>query len=88
MKRSILVLTLCTIFCFALLAVTTSYYEESGVRDFESGQFDGVSIDDNGELYLAPETRVLLDKEEAFVWDLARGRNGDIWASTGIKGNI
>jgi sugar lactone lactonase YvrE len=88
MKRSLFALAFCIIFCFAILAVTTSYYEESGVRDFESGAFDGVSIDDNGELYLAPEMRILLDKEDAFVWDLARAQNGDIWASTGVKGNI
>ena len=88
MKRSLFTLVFCIIFCFALLAVTTSYYEESGVRDFENGQFDGVSIDDNGELYLAPETSSLLDKGDLFVWDIARGKNGDILASTGVQGNI
>jgi len=71
-----------------LLAVTTSYYEEAGVRDFESGLFEGITIDDNGELYLAPETRALFDKDEQFIWDLARAKNGDIIASSGSKGNI
>jgi len=88
MKRPLFACTLCIIFGYALFAVTTSYYEESGIRDFESGQFEGIAIDDNGELSLAPETRTLLDKEELFVWDLARGKNGEVFASTGVKGNI
>jgi len=71
-----------------LFAVTTSYYEEAGVRDFEGGLFEGIAIDDNGELCLAPETRAIFEKDEQFIWDLARAKNGDLIASSGSKGNL
>ncbi len=88
MKRRIIISAFILTIAAALGAVTTSFYEESGIRDFESGRFDGISVSENGELSLAPQMQVLLDKSDLFVWSLARGRGGELYAASGVRGRI
>jgi outer membrane protein assembly factor BamB len=88
MKRILLIPAIIICLAAALSAVSTSFYEESGIRDFETGRFDGISVSENGELSLAPETQVLLDKSDLFVWAIARGRGGELYAATGVRGRI
>ena len=88
MKRILILVAISITLTAALSAVTTSFYEESGIRDFENGRFDGITVSENGEISLAPQLQVLLDRSDLFVWSLARGRGGELYAASGVRGRI
>lgn len=86
MKKITIILLL--LIAATLSAVNTAFYEDNSIQDFEKGRLDGVSVNEKGELYLAPAMKQILGDRELFIWKLARDASGNIYAATGNSGRI
>ncbi|MGH2570551.1 MAG: hypothetical protein ACRDGR_04955, partial [bacterium] len=70
-------------------AVSPKYWIHDAAEDFLRAETDGVSITADGSLWLAPPIEVLAEREEPYIWDLARDpRNGHVYLGTGDEGWI
>jgi hypothetical protein len=72
----------------SLIAVETTVWQVGTFEDFLKGQLDGVSVTENGELGLAPESNVVFSPEEALVLSLAADREHRIFVGTGHQGKV
>ncbi len=86
-RRAVLVL-----FSFSLAlpapAAQPQFWRIEEARDFLDGETEGVSIDSEGRLQLAPASRHLFDPDAAYVWSLAGDAKGVLFAGTGNDGRI
>jgi sugar lactone lactonase YvrE len=64
------------------------FWNIEGARDFLEGETDGLSVDSEGRVRLAPATRALADTEAPYVWTLARDGKGTLYAGTGNDGKV
>jgi WD40 repeat protein len=71
-----------------LLAAQPQFLRLEGARDFLDGDTEGISIDSEGRVRLAPATRTLHDTESPFVWCLAHDSKGSVYAGTGNDGKV
>lgn len=87
LRRPALVLTLAA-FSSLSIAAQPQFWEIEGARELLAGDADGVSIDSEGRLRLAPELRALPDPEAPFVWSLARSGRDVLFLGTGNDGKV
>ncbi len=85
--------SLCFALAFACLATPLhaaqpQFLRIEGARDFLDGDSEGVSVDSEGRLRLAPASKLLHDTEAPFVWCLARDGKGNLYAGTGNDGKV
>jgi hypothetical protein len=71
-----------------LRAAQPQFWRIEGARDFLDGDAEGLSIDSEGRMRLAPATRALADTEAPYVWALARDGKGTLYAGTGNDGKV
>ena len=69
-------------------AAQPQFWKIEGSKDFLEGDTDGLSVDSEGRVRLAPATRPLHDPEAPTVWALARDREGRVYAATGNEGRV
>jgi len=69
-------------------AVRPSVWRIASAQEVEQGDVEGLSVGDDGTLALAPALDDLGETEELFVWALAEGRGGRIYAGTGNQGRV
>ncbi len=69
-------------------AAQPQFWRIEGARDFLDGESDGLSVDSDGHVHLAPSSRVAHDPETPYVWCLARDGKGAVYAGTGNDGKI
>jgi sugar lactone lactonase YvrE len=69
-------------------AAQPQFWRIEGARDFLEGELDGLSVDSEGRVRLAPEARLLHDPESPHVWCLARDSKGSLYAGTGNEGRV
>lgn len=78
--------------CLALPAAARAaqpqFWQLEGARDFLDGETEGLSVDSEGRVRLAPATRVVQDPEAPYVWSLARDGDGRLYVGTGNDGKI
>src|SRR5947208_3468817 len=72
----------------AARAAQPQFWRIEGARDFLDGTTDGLSVDSEGRVRLAPVTRPVYDPEIPFVWCLARDAKGVLYAGTGNDGKV
>ena len=72
----------------AASAAQPQFWKLEGARDFIDGDTEGLSIDSEGRVRLAPATRALHDPEAPSVWALARDGQGRVYAATGNDGKV
>ena len=72
----------------AAQAAQPQFWQLEGARDFLDGDTEGLSIDSEGRVRLAPATRVLQDPEAPYVWSLARDAEGRLYVGTGNDGKV
>ncbi len=65
------------------LAQGTHLWSQSQMEEFEKGSPDGVAIESDGHLRQSLGLTELLTTPSTFVWSLAEGKNGHIFAGTG-----
>ncbi|MFQ5743854.1 MAG: hypothetical protein ACE5HV_09735 [Acidobacteriota bacterium] len=61
---------------------------QSSYADFKAGNVESVSIDQKGELRLAPDLELLHDTGSPYIWALDSAPDGTIYASVGSEGDI
>ncbi len=72
----------------ALNGATTTTWEMSSYQDFIKGRFDGVALDRDGRLTLAPKLDSVFSSGQAVIWSLAKAPDGSIYAGTGHRGRV
>jgi sugar lactone lactonase YvrE len=71
-----------------LPAAQPQFWRLEGARDFLEGDVQGLSVDSEGRVRLAPATRVLHDPESPNVWSLAADPKGTVYVGTGNDGKV
>ncbi len=72
----------------ALRAATTTTWEMSSYQDFIKGRFNGISLDRDGRLTLAPKLDSVFESGQAIIWSVAKAPDGSIYAGTGHRGRL
>lgn len=78
----------CCGFAFQLSGATTATWELNTYQDFLKGRFQGVALDHDGRLSLAPKLRDVFDSGQPVIWSIAQGPDGSIYAGTGHRGRL
>jgi outer membrane protein assembly factor BamB len=72
----------------ALNAATTATWEMNTYQDFLRGRFDGLSLDHDGRLTVAPKLETVFSSGQPTIWSIARAPDGSIYAGTGHRGRV
>ncbi len=72
----------------ALEAAQPHFWRIEGARDFLEGEVQGLSIDSEGRVRLAPASRSLHDPEVPNVWCVASDAKGTLYAGSGNDGKV
>jgi hypothetical protein len=69
-------------------ASSTRYWQVASQADLLKGDVEQLSIDEFGRLVLGPSMRSVYDAVVPFVWTLASGPDGSLYAGTGNDGQV
>lgn len=72
----------------AASAAEPQFWRIQTAADALAGKLESTSVDSQGTLRLAPATTRLHDTQAPFVWALARGERGTLYAATGNEGRV
>jgi len=72
----------------SLSAATTATWEMNTYQDFLKGRFQGLSLDRDGRLTVAPKLETLFSSGQPTIWSIARAPDGSIYAGTGHRGRV
>src|SRR6202034_1046558 len=72
----------------SLAAATTATWEMNTYQDFLKGRFEGLSLDHDGRLTVAPKLETVFSSGQPTIWSIARGPDGSIYAGTGHRGRV
>jgi hypothetical protein len=72
----------------SLGAATTATWEMNTYQDFLKGRFQGISLDRDGRLTLAPKLETVFSSGQPTIWSIARAPDGSIYAGTGHRGRV
>ena len=61
---------------------------QSSYDDFRAGELTAVSLDNSGDVRLAPQLTPVGDAREAFVWALDGSADGGVFVSAGTEGKV
>jgi len=80
-------------FAFAAMAIslgaaTTATWEMNTYQDFLKGRFQGLSLDRDGRLTVAPKLEAVFSSGQPTIWSIARAPDGSIYAGTGHRGRV
>lgn len=71
-----------------LFAATTTTWELNSYQDFIKGKFQGIALDRDGRLSLAPRLQDVFDSGQPVIWSVAQAPDGSIYAGTGHRGRL
>ena len=69
-------------------AAQPQFWKIEGAKEFLEGDTEGLSVDSEGRVRLAPAAKPLHDPEAPTVWSLVRDREGRVFAATGNEGRV
>jgi len=72
----------------AIHASTARFWQVSTQADLLKGQVERLSIDYDGRLMLGPAARTVFDATSPFIWCLAKGPDGSVYAGGGNDGIV
>jgi hypothetical protein len=75
-------------FCIALTAAMPTFWTVSTQVDFLKGEVEGLSIDNDGRLFLGPSTTLVAETAAPFLWTVVSGADGTLWAGSGNEGKV
>lgn len=87
-RRGALAALLALVSAWVAVAAQPQFWKLGGARDFLEGEIEGLSVDAEGRVRLAPETKLIQDTETPTVWTLARDAKGALYAGTGNDGKV
>jgi hypothetical protein len=76
------------LFASLLLAEGTRTWEQWKFEDLIKGTNQGVAIISSGGLELAPAFKALTTTPSTYIWSIAAGRNGDVYAAAGSPARV
>jgi hypothetical protein len=71
-----------------MCAATTATWEMNTYQDFLKGRFQGLSLDHDGRLTVAPKLETVFSSGQPTIWSIARAPDGSIYAGTGHRGRV
>jgi hypothetical protein len=71
-----------------LSAATTATWEMNTYQDLVKGRLQGLSLDRDGRLTVAPKLETVFTSGQPTIWSIARGPDGSIYAGTGHRGRV
>jgi hypothetical protein len=72
----------------SLAAATTATWEMNTYQDFLRGRLEGLSLDRDGRLTVAPKLETVFSSGQPTIWSIARAPDGSIYAGTGHRGRV
>jgi WD40 repeat protein len=81
-------LLLAGVAALSLSAATTTTWELNSWQDLVRGRFDGVALDRDGRLTLAPEMTPVFTSGQPAIWSVAQAPDGSVYAGTGNRGRV
>jgi hypothetical protein len=72
----------------SLGAATTTTWELNSWQDLVRGRFDGIALDRDGRLALAPEMTPVFTSGQPAIWSLAQAPDGSVYAGSGNRGRV
>jgi hypothetical protein len=72
----------------ALPGATTTTWEMNTYQDFAKGRFEGITLDRDGRLTLAPKLDTLFTSGQPVIWSVAQAPDRSIYLGTGHRGRI
>jgi hypothetical protein len=69
-------------------AATTTTWEMNTYQDFLRGRFNGVSLDRDGRLTLAPKLDTVFSSGQPAIWSIARAPDGSLYLGAGHRGRV
>jgi hypothetical protein len=72
----------------SLSAATTATWEMNTYQDLLKGRFQGISLDRDGRLTLAPKLETVFSSGQPAIWSIARASDGSIYVGTGHRGRV
>ena len=66
----------------------TTFWQVGSFEEFLQGTLSNVSLDTEGNLHLAPGSRVVFNPEEALALSLAHDAKGNLYIGTGHQGKV
>ncbi|MBV9770331.1 MAG: hypothetical protein JOZ32_12220, partial [Bryobacterales bacterium] len=72
----------------SMCAATTATWEMNTYQDFLKGRFQGISLNLDGRLTLAPKLETVFSSGQPTIWSIARAADGSIYAGTGHRGRV
>ena len=70
------------------LASGTAAWEMNTYADFVRGRFQGVSLNRDGQLTLAPRLDTLFASDQPVIWATVRTTGGEVYVATGHRGRL
>lgn len=64
------------------------FFEIEGAADFLAGELDGLSVDSDGHVSLAPAADEVFDTATPYVWSLLSDVKGTLYAGSGNEGQV
>jgi hypothetical protein len=83
MNSKVLVFLIIVTLGISLEAVKVKQFEKKEFNDFQKGNFQNVSVDSDGRLFLGPKIKNLPGPAEEFYFSAATAKNGDLYLGTG-----
>ena len=69
-------------------AAMPTFWTVSTQSDFLKGEVEDLSIDSDGRMFLGPSTSLVAETAAPFLWTVATGTDGTLWAGTGNEGKV
>jgi WD40 repeat protein len=88
MLRRLAVVPILAALTVPLWGAQPQFWRLEEARDFLDGATEGLSVDSEGRVRLAPATHQVHDFESPYVWSLVRDGKGVAYAGTGNDGKI
>ena len=64
------------------------FWQTATLSDFLRGEAENLSIDGHGRLVLGPATEIVADTTAPFLWTMAVGSDGALYAGSGNEGKV
>jgi sugar lactone lactonase YvrE len=71
-----------------LTASSPTFWTVSTQTDFLKGDVEDLSIDSDGRVFLGPSASVVAETAAPFLWSIAAGTDGTLWAGSGNEGKV
>ena len=87
-SRNLSVLLTPLLFIATSFAGGTRTWEQSKFEELEKGTTDGVAIRSDGSMELAPAFKATITTPSPYVWSIATGPDGNLYAATGTPARV